>query len=31
MADKTLTFITKNPQLTHLVYDINLIPGHRMQ
>ena len=31
MAEKTLTFITYNPQLTHSVYNINLIPGHRMQ
>ena len=31
MAEKTLTLITNNPQLTHSVYNINLIPGHRMQ
>ena len=31
MAKKTLTLITNNPQLTHSVYNINLIPGHRME
>ena len=31
MAEKTLTRITNNPQLTHSVYNINLISGHRMQ
>ena len=31
MAEKTLTLITNNPQLTHSVYKINLIPVHRMQ
>ena len=29
MAEKTLTLITNNSQLTHCsVYNINLIPGH---
>ena len=32
IAEKTLTLIrTNNPQLTHSFYNINLIPGHRMQ
>ena len=30
MTEKTLTLITNNPQLTHSVYNINLILGHRM-
>ena len=31
MSEKTLTLITNNSQLTHSVYNIYLIPGHRMQ
>ena len=31
MAEQTLTLITNNPQLTRSVYNINRIPGHRMQ
>ena len=31
MAEKTLTLITNNPKSTYPIYNINLIPGHRMQ
>ena len=31
MDEKTLTLINNNSQSTHSVYNINLIPGHRMQ
>ena len=33
IAEKNLTLITRtnHPQLTHSGYNINLIPGHRMQ
>ena len=30
MAEKTLNLITNNSQLTHSVYNINLILGHRL-